>query len=272
AGLGVRRGAAGAGPGRPRPGPRGGARRRRPRRHPRRADLRHRAGARRRVRAAPQPGRPLRGAGPRRPGGARRAGGARGPRRAHRPHPDLTRRSGPLSAGVDSVAPVDALWSGSIGRWTEPVSDRPARGRRRGGPAAVPPAAPEREPAGEPRPAGQAEEPVADSSEEAPPPLPVEVVRSPRRRKSSSARIVDGRIVVRVPQWLPHAQVDEAVEALVARLERQRRAERVDLTERARVLARRYDLPEPVRIRWVANQRSRWGSCTPGTGEIRISD
>ncbi|HLT16859.1 MAG TPA: M48 family metallopeptidase [Acidimicrobiales bacterium] len=167
---------------------------------------------------------------------------------------------------------MDALWSGSIGSWTEPVSDRPARGRRRGGPAAVPPAAPEREPAGEPRPAGRAEEPVADSSEEAPPPLPVEVVRSPRRRKSSSARIVDGRIVVRVPQWLPHAQVDEAVEALVARLERQRRAERVDLTERARVLARRYDLPEPVRIRWVANQRSRWGSCTPGTGEIRISD
>ena len=166
---------------------------------------------------------------------------------------------------------MDALWSGSIGSWTEPAAARPARGRRRGRPVDDLPDAPGREPEAELRSVERVEEPVAGPGEEAPP-LPVEVICSPRRHKSSSARIVDGRIVVRVPQWLSQAQVDEAVAALVARLERQRRAERVDLAERARVLARRYDLPEPARIRWVTNQRSRWGSCTPGTGDIRISD
>lgn len=127
---------------------------------------------------------------------------------------------------------MDALWSGSIGGWSEP--------------------------------------PAADEDRLAP--LPVEVVRSPKRKKSSSARIVDGRIVVRVPQRLSQAQVDEAVRSLVARLERQRTSTRVDLTERARALARRHDLPEPDRIRWVSNQGSRWGSCTPTNRDIRISD
>ena len=32
------------------------------------------------------------------------------------------------------------------------------------------------------------------------------------------------------------------------------------------------DAPAPVAVRWVANQRQRWGSCTPSTGVIRLSD
>lgn len=103
-------------------------------------------------------------------------------------------------------------------------------------------------------------------------PLPVEVVRSSRRRKTVSASIVEGRIVVRMPVHLTKAQEDDYVASLVARLERQRRSETVDLTERAAALARRYDLPMPRSIRFVSNQSSRWGSCTPGTGEIRLSD
>jgi predicted metal-dependent hydrolase len=102
--------------------------------------------------------------------------------------------------------------------------------------------------------------------------LPVEVVRSSKRRKSVSARIVDGRIVVRMPQWMSKAQEAEYVEAMVAKLVRQHTAEAVDLEARAATLAKRYDLPTPSSIRFVGNQVSRWGSCTPGTGEIRISD
>ena len=102
--------------------------------------------------------------------------------------------------------------------------------------------------------------------------MPVEVVRSARRRKSVSARIVDGRIVVRMPQWMSKAQEAEYVTAMVARLERQHTAQDVDLPGRARALARRYDLPRPSSIRWVPNQQNRWGSCTPSTGAIRISD
>jgi hypothetical protein len=102
--------------------------------------------------------------------------------------------------------------------------------------------------------------------------LEVEVVRSAKRRKSVSARIVDGRIVVRMPHWMSKAQEAEYVTSLVAKLERQHAATEVDLPRRAAELGSRYDLPRPTSIRWVTNQQQRWGSCTPSTGEIRISD
>jgi len=102
--------------------------------------------------------------------------------------------------------------------------------------------------------------------------MDVQVIRSAKRRKSVSARIVDGRIVIRMPQWMTKAQEREYVESLVSKLVRQHTAESVDLPARARELARRYDLPVPGSIRFVSNQATRWGSCTPSTGEIRISD
>jgi predicted metal-dependent hydrolase len=102
--------------------------------------------------------------------------------------------------------------------------------------------------------------------------MDVEIIRSAKRRKSVSARIVDGRIVIRMPQWMSKTQEREYVEELVGKLVRQHTAEQVDLEARARTLARRYDLPEPSAIRFVSNQTSRWGSCTPSTGDIRISD
>jgi predicted metal-dependent hydrolase len=102
--------------------------------------------------------------------------------------------------------------------------------------------------------------------------MEVEVVRSAKRRKSVSARIVDGRIVVRMPQWMSKAQEREYVASMLQKLERQQASAAVDLADRAAELARRYDLPTPTSIRWVGNQRHRWGSCSPAIGEIRITD
>ncbi len=102
--------------------------------------------------------------------------------------------------------------------------------------------------------------------------MEVEVIRSAKRRKSVSARIVDGRIVVRMPQWMSKAQEAEYVASMVAKLTRQQTAKTVDVAARARELARRHDLPMPRSVRFVSNQGSRWGSCTPTTGDIRISD
>ena len=108
---------------------------------------------------------------------------------------------------------------------------------------------------------------------------PVEVVRSARRRKTVGAEIVDGRIRLRVPA----ASTDDEVAAWAAhfaeRFERRygRGASRsghtgdAELQARADRLARRYDLPRATSVRWVTNQRRRWGSCTPSTGEIRLS-
>lgn len=104
-----------------------------------------------------------------------------------------------------------------------------------------------------------------------PGPLPVEVVRSSRRVKTVSARIVDGVIRVRIPAWMSPADEERWVRDVVTRIERSRRCGRIDLARRAAELADRYDLPRPRAITWSERQRLRWGSCTPATGEIRIS-
>jgi predicted metal-dependent hydrolase len=117
-----------------------------------------------------------------------------------------------------------------------------------------------------------AEEPDDAPTAPAPPVYEVEVIRSAKRRKTVSARIVDGRVVVRMPTYMTKAEEEEYVAALVGRLTRQQTAAAVDLPERAAQLARRYDLPTPSSIRFVSNQTQRWGSCTPSTKEIRLSD
>jgi predicted metal-dependent hydrolase len=101
--------------------------------------------------------------------------------------------------------------------------------------------------------------------------LPVEVVRSARRRKTVQAAVVDGRIRVQLPAWMSAEEERSYVTALVDRLERQYRSDHVDLEARASELANRYGLPQPGSVAWTDRQRSRWGSCSPATGEIRVS-
>jgi predicted metal-dependent hydrolase len=101
--------------------------------------------------------------------------------------------------------------------------------------------------------------------------LPVEVVRSARRRKTVQAAVVDGRIRVQLPAWMSAEEERSYVTALVDRLERQYRSDHVDLATRAGELATRYRLPQPRSVAWTDRQRSRWGSCSPATGEIRVS-
>jgi len=100
----------------------------------------------------------------------------------------------------------------------------------------------------------------------------VDVIRSPRRRKTAQARMVDGRLEVRIPAHASREEEVRLVESFRRRFERSTRGEALDLTARARRLARNLELPEPSEIRWVSNQARRWGSCTPTTGVIRLSD
>jgi predicted metal-dependent hydrolase len=103
------------------------------------------------------------------------------------------------------------------------------------------------------------------------PRFPVRVVRSARRRRTVHAQLLDGEIVVRVPARMSKADEERFVAELVARIEKREQRSALDLTDRTRTLARRYDLPQPASIRFVENQQSRWGSCTIESREIRIS-
>jgi predicted metal-dependent hydrolase len=101
---------------------------------------------------------------------------------------------------------------------------------------------------------------------------PVEVIRSERRVKTVSARIVDGVIRVRIPAWMSEADEHKFVDDVVTRIEQQRRSHAIDLVARAAGLAEKFDLPHAQSVRWSKTQRQRWGSCTVQRGEIRISD
>jgi predicted metal-dependent hydrolase len=102
--------------------------------------------------------------------------------------------------------------------------------------------------------------------------MDVTVIRSRKRTRSSAARVIDGRIEVRIPAWMSAQEEHETVSSLVARLSRRDDAARIDLMTRARRLARRHDLPLPASIAWASNQAARWGSCSIETADIRISD
>jgi len=105
---------------------------------------------------------------------------------------------------------------------------------------------------------------------------PVEIRTSARRRKTASAFWQDGRVVVVLPDRLPRRDRVELVDGLVRRVLAQRphvTASDADLEARAAELADLYlDGVRPRSIRWVSNQHRRWGSCTSGTREIRISE
>jgi predicted metal-dependent hydrolase len=101
--------------------------------------------------------------------------------------------------------------------------------------------------------------------------MKVEVVRSARRRKTVQARKVNGVLQVCIPATMTKVEEERWVTEMVRRIERKQATDEVDLMQRADDLATRYRLLMPTSVRWVTNQESRWGSCTPRDGTIRIS-
>lgn len=105
----------------------------------------------------------------------------------------------------------------------------------------------------------------------------VEVIRSPRRRKTVEA-VKDGdRVTVMLPATLTRSEARRWVRVMLDRIEEsehlRRLNEKRDLQRRAVELHERYfESRPPLRsVRYVSNQRDRYGSCTPLDGTIRLS-
>ncbi len=103
----------------------------------------------------------------------------------------------------------------------------------------------------------------------------VEVRRSARRRRTVTAFRENGKTIVVIPASLSAKEESDWVERMLVRIRAQesRLTAQGDLAERAVVLSQRYfgGRARPSSVRWVTNQNSRWGSCTPSEGTIRLS-
>ena len=104
----------------------------------------------------------------------------------------------------------------------------------------------------------------------------IEVRRSRRRRRTVSAYREGGRTIVLIPDRFTKAEERQWVATMVERLakgDQRRRPSDAQLSRRAAALSRQHlgGRARPTSIRWVTTQNSRWGSCTPADGSIRIS-
>ena len=112
-------------------------------------------------------------------------------------------------------------------------------------------------------------------------PAVVEVRRSDRRRRMVSARREGDTVVVFIPGWMSDSEESRWVDEMVRRLERSEARRRSPartgddaLSCRAAELSRRYleGRAVPTSLRWVPPMRTRWASCTPVDGTVRISE
>ncbi|GAB3693845.1 M48 metallopeptidase family protein [Angustibacter aerolatus] len=118
---------------------------------------------------------------------------------------------------------------------------------------------------------------TADGTDGAPlGPGGIEVRRSRRRRRTVSAYREGDRTIVLMPARFTRAEEEAWVQTMVDRLaaqDRRRRPSDAVLARRAKELSVRYlaGRAVPTSVAWVTNQSTRWGSCTPSDGTIRIS-
>lgn len=104
--------------------------------------------------------------------------------------------------------------------------------------------------------------------------------RSSRRRRTVSITRREGDLVLAIPASFTARQERDWARRMIATLSAKEsrrgpaRASDADLMRLAQRLSRECleGRARPSSVRWSSRQQHRWGSCTPSTGEIRLSE
>ncbi|MDD5561984.1 MAG: M48 family metallopeptidase [Candidatus Omnitrophica bacterium] len=105
----------------------------------------------------------------------------------------------------------------------------------------------------------------------------IKILRSKKRRRSVSARLVKDILIVRAPESMPEVRLQEVISELKNRIERKQLKEELNKSEnlsaRAEEINKRYfgNKLKISSIEYVTGQESRFGCCNFRAGSIRIS-
>jgi predicted metal-dependent hydrolase len=106
--------------------------------------------------------------------------------------------------------------------------------------------------------------------------MKVRIIRSDRRARTVSAKLVGDTVEISAPAHLSDAELQPIIEKLTARLERRRQGRELDDGDLQRIAQElnRQHFDGALRwasIAWSTQQDKRFGSCTPADRTIRIS-
>ena len=105
----------------------------------------------------------------------------------------------------------------------------------------------------------------------------IKILRSKKRRRTVSARLVKDMLIVRAPESIPESHLQKLVSEFKARIERKKLKEELNkdesLAQRAKEFNLRYfdNKLNISSIEYVTDQNSKFGCCNYRTGCIRIS-
>jgi hypothetical protein len=106
--------------------------------------------------------------------------------------------------------------------------------------------------------------------------MEVKIIRSGKRTKTVSARRVGEILEISAPAHISDAELQPIIENLRERILKQEQRRQLDDADLAEIAVRLNKTYFDGRLRWqsliwTANQTTRFGSCTPSLGSIRIS-
>jgi len=105
----------------------------------------------------------------------------------------------------------------------------------------------------------------------------IKVIRSSKRKKTIQAKIADGKFLIYLPSGLTKNEEEKWIRAMIDKNEKQKIRNKLNTTselkKRADKLNEKYfEKSLDFNIKYVTNQNTKFGSCTPKIKMIRISD